>query len=285
MNPLEHVRRRWAPVATLAAAEIALAWGIAFVATAPLRRALASHPRGLDALFESQGRAWLDVARLHSHALVAVGLRVGLAVAAYALVSSVFAAFLPALFASPPATRSTTILAASVRRIPTMLAIAALSGVGYVLAGLSWWMSHAAHERRAHAADDPRVEAFWIAAALVVPAVCVALALLVADIARVHAMRSGVGSLGSMRRAFSSVRRAPLRTLGAFVPFGCAAAALAVGPLVIFPPPGQLVSGAVLAGVIALHHGTHVARVAVRALWFAHLAGRVAIELPDASES
>lgn len=265
------LRGRVGAVAALVAVHAALAWALAAAASLPALAPLARHPRGAWALYAEGGRLALDLARENRAALAATVLFVALALGLHALAWLFLGGLLPALFVTPQGPALHRAASYSLRRAPTLLALALAAGVGYGLAGLAAVFGSEYGERRALLLADERAGDLQQVWALLPALVLWFLVSAWHDVARVQAVGEGAGAGPAAVGATGRLLREPLKTLGAAAGYQALAA---LGPLAALGAaalwggrPGAALGALVLAQQLALAW-----RTICRALWFAHLA-------------
>lgn len=255
----------------LAAAQIALAWLLAAVVVLPFTAPLARHPDGGRALYAEGGRILLDLARERASTVGASLWAVGLVAVLYAAQWFFLGALLPALGVTdkpPPLYKAA---AYSLRRAPTLVALALMALGGYALAGATAWFAWTHADRHASTMPDARAADLLLLRSLL-PALLVAgLVTVWHDVARVCAVGDGSGATRTFAAAWSRMLREPVRTLGGAVWFallGALGALVAYGAARLWGAQGA--TGAVVA-LALVEQSTLVWRFLCRAMWFFHL--------------
>lgn len=267
---------RWGVVAIVALVELALAWLLGLAATAPLTGALSRHPRGAFALGAEGGRLLGELLVTRAQALQGTGAVVAVVVLAYAAAWVLLGGMFPVVGASA-GVRWHRAAAESLRRAPTLLGLAAIAGLGFVLSAVAGYLAWGSAERAAAHRFDARAISLLGLAGWGVAAALGWLISVWHDVARVHAMARGKGALEASGAAASQMLREPLSTVAAGAGFGLvswawvAVAALAAGVL------EWRASVAAVAVLLVVRHVAVLARVHARMKWFVWLGARPAV--------
>ncbi|MDP3276514.1 MAG: hypothetical protein Q8Q09_15055 [Deltaproteobacteria bacterium] len=121
-------------IAGIAALESLAALGLLAVAFAPLQSLFATHPRGLEALFDEQARIALEAYLLHSHELTNSLRSATLLLIVYALAVIPLQGLLAARATDHP-----SIVVGTLERTPALLATAALYASAVAVISLASW--------------------------------------------------------------------------------------------------------------------------------------------------
>ncbi len=272
MKGLSPLRGRWTAVGVVALTEATVAFAFGTVAAFPWVVVLRKQPEGVRALRSVGGRFVLDVLERHATGITAGALAalagVGLWSVTWLLLGGVF----PVLFATDEAPPLHRAMSLSVRRAPTLMALAALAVVAYAITGvigaLGW--AHATH--KALLLADPRAGDLRRLSSLI-PAVLLAILVSVwHDVARTQAMASGVGSMAATAGALRRILRTPVQTLGraaGYTLLGAVGVLIAAGVSYGLGGRGQTVA---LVAIVVVQQASVAWRLVCRALWFAWLA-------------
>ena len=255
----------------LAAVQIALAWLLAAVVVLPFTAPLARHPDGGRALYAEGGRILLDLARERGSTLGASLWAVGLVAALYAVQWFFLGALLPALGVTDEPPTLYKAAAYSLRRAPTLLALALMALGGYALAGATAWFAWTHADAHAATMPDARGADLLLVRSLL-PALLVAgLVTVWHDVARVCAVGDGSGAPRAFAAAWSRMLREPVRTLGGalwFAALGALGGLVAYGAARLWGAQGA--TGAAVA-LALVEQSALVWRFVCRAMWFFHL--------------
>jgi hypothetical protein len=205
---------RCTAVFTLTLFHLAVSWLVASVITVPLALALQEHPDGVFALYGDGGRLAYEFYDSHRSTLTASGLMAALTAVLYGALWFVFGATIPVLGAVEPAPPLHRAASYSMRRLPTLTALAGIALTGYVLAGAAGWYAYGWLDRRAASLVDVRA-ADLLRVRAAIPAVFVAALVTVwHDVARVRCVVTGQGARAASVSALTVMVRSPLSTLG-----------------------------------------------------------------------
>ncbi|MEZ4405979.1 MAG: hypothetical protein R3A52_05840 [Polyangiales bacterium] len=212
-------------LAAITALHAMVSFAFAAVALGPVRATLARHPAGAGALWLDDGRYLLDLARLHGGVVDVAAVSLLALVLAYALAWSLFGGVLPALAMGARPPRLYRAAAESLRRAPTLLALAAVAGGAFaVSAALAWqswrWALDPANATVSGASAHARALAAMLPAALLA-----VLASVWHDVARTLAVAQGMTAHRAAIKAGSAMARRPLQTAAAAALFAAGGAA------------------------------------------------------------
>ncbi len=220
---------RGGAVALLWLGNAALAWSLAAITVPVAVQPLAERPEGVWALYREGGRLAMDLVGMNGAAMqTALGAYLAATLAVLAM-GIALGGFVPKMGASEIAPTVHEALSYAVKKMPTVLALAAIAGAGYAVAGALGWYSVTWAMRTGEAiADISRRDLRTVAA--VIPAVVIAGVVAVwHDVAKAVAMREGRPALVAALDALGAMGRSPLRTVGQWGLWGALGL---LGPLV-----------------------------------------------------
>lgn len=223
---------RGAIVLTVWLMEAALAWALAAALGVVLAGPLLRHPSGVFALYGEDGRLLMDFLRVSAGALSTAGAALGVAVALWALVGVFLGGVVPLVGASRMAIPTAPgAFGESLRRAPTLLALALLSALGYGLVGLLGWFSWRYIDRTSLHAVNARMIDLRHAAVVAAVLLLAAMVSVWHAVARFQAMGNRFRALAAAGSALVRLGREPLQTLGRALGW---AAMAGVGTLLAF---------------------------------------------------
>ncbi|MEZ4389946.1 MAG: hypothetical protein R3A48_02530 [Polyangiales bacterium] len=195
--------------------ESALAWALAAALGSAVAAPLLRHPSGVFALYGEDGRLLMDFLRVNAGALTTAGAALGVAVALWAGVGVPLGGVVPLVGASrmsiPTAPAA---FGESLRRAPTLLALALLSAVGYGLVGLLGWFAWRYIDRSSLHVANARMIDLRHAAVIAAVLLLAALVSLWHALARFQAMGRRYRALSAAASSLGRLGREPLQTLG-----------------------------------------------------------------------
>jgi len=247
---------------------------LSFVVAWPISRALASafsgHPRGDAVLFDPGGWALLALRSSYDRASPAISALLTLVVVLGAVLGLVpLAALLTSLSHATPETRAprprhvAPYVVATFRPLFQLLLVG--SALELALSAIAAWAFGAVRDAAEPKYGDARADQL---AALACFGVLLVLALVAVlhDLARAGIVRFRAGTLGAIRSALVTMRRAPLRVFWSWTWRGAIGLALVPVVALVVPPPRGVVA---LVAVALLHQLVVAARTALRASWLA----------------
>lgn len=195
--------------------EALVAWSLAAALGGALAGPLLTHPAGVHALYAEDGRLLLDYLRVQSAALDLAGPVVLAAVGLWGVTGVLLGGFIPAVASARLAVPTVAEgLADSLRRAPTLLALALLSALGYGLAGLLGWFAWRYVDRAATQVVNARAMDLRHAAVVLVVLLVAAVVHTWHGVARFQAMSRRQRALAAATEALGRLAREPLRTTG-----------------------------------------------------------------------
>lgn len=195
--------------------ESALAWALAAALGTVLAAPLLRHPSGVFALYGEDGRLLLDFLRVSAGALSTAGAALGVAVALWAVVGVLLGGVVPLVGASRMAIPTAPgAFGESLRRAPTLVALALLSALGYGLVGLLGWFAWRYVDRTALHAANARMIDLRHAAVVVAVLLLAALVRVWHAVARFQAMSKRYRALSAAASSLGRLGREPVQTLG-----------------------------------------------------------------------
>jgi len=271
-NDAMRARRR--PLAVLAyyiyqlALSLVLAW--------PVSRALGGifggHPRGDAVLFDPGGWALLALRTPYDRASPAIAGLVTLVVVLGSVLGLVpLAALLTSISHVTPETRTPRPRHLAPYVVATFKPLAQLLAVGWALelslAAVAWWSFGAVRDAAEPRWGDARADQLGALVCALVLAL-VAIVAVLHDLARAGAVRYRSGTLGAIRAALLTMRRAPVRVLWSWTWRGGASLALIGLVALVVPSLGSRGAASVVA-IALLHQLVIAARTGLRASWLA----------------
>jgi hypothetical protein len=256
------------------AAEALVAWSFATALGVALAGPLTAHPDGVFALYGEGGRILFDYLRREGPTLELAGGVAAVLVALWALAGVLLGGVIPWVAASRMAVPTVArAFAESLRRAPTLLALALLSLLGYGLVALFAWQAWAWVDRATTHAVDVRAADLRHGAVVLAALLLASLVRGWHAVARFQALGKSLRALSAAAEAAGRLAREPLRTLGRGL---CWSAAAGLGTLVAFGAGAALERNRAVWAVLLLTAVQQLSigwRVHCRMKWYVGLGG------------